>query len=207
MKKLISITMVVLMLVSCSLLSVSAKEDLSSPKKVTVTFDINGVKSDKYPSTLQYGAPLKLKLEAESGHSLDDIVILMNGVDVTDLYFDKTTGILNIDAVTGPIQILTIDRLPENLDCNTGEQDADTDNSDDTSGNNSNGDNSTGSDSNGDNSQDNNSNGGTSNDGTSDGAVNNSNISPQTGDNTIYFAIFFALLFGAVATVAVKKVK
>lgn len=69
----------------------------------SITRNLTGVTSDSNINTVQQGSEHTESLNLYSGYSMDNIVVTMGGVDITETVY--TEGIINIPQVTGNIVI------------------------------------------------------------------------------------------------------
>lgn len=71
----------------------------------SVTQSLTNVTSTYTGNTVAAGAAFEATLEAETGYTIDSVVVEMGGVDVTATAYDSLTGKVSITSVTGNIEI------------------------------------------------------------------------------------------------------
>lgn len=78
----------------------------------TITQNLTRVASDYDYGTIYSGSQLTIHLSADAGCTLSAVTVKMRGVDVTNDYYDATTGTIDIPSVTGDIVITAIAAYP-----------------------------------------------------------------------------------------------
>lgn len=71
----------------------------------SVTQSLTNVTSTYTGSTVAAGAAFETTLEAETGYTIDSVVVEMGGVDISATAYDSLTGKVSITSVTGNIEI------------------------------------------------------------------------------------------------------
>ena len=70
----------------------------------TIKTNLINVTSDLTSNTVAANAELEVNLTAETGYTLENVIVTMGGVDVTDA--DYSAGTITISAVTGNVEII-----------------------------------------------------------------------------------------------------
>lgn len=78
----------------------------------TITQNLTRVTSDCDYGTIYSGSQLTIHLSAIAGSTLSAVTVKMRGVDVTNDYYDATTGTIDIPSVTGDIVITAVAVYP-----------------------------------------------------------------------------------------------
>jgi len=78
----------------------------------TITQNLTRVTSDCDYGTIYSGSQLTIHLSADDGCTLSAVTVKMRGVDVTNDYYDATTGTIDIPSVTGDIVITAVAVYP-----------------------------------------------------------------------------------------------
>lgn len=71
----------------------------------SVTQTLTNITSSFTDETIEAGAAFEATLTPDTGYTIDDVTVTMDGVDVTSTAWSSTTGKVYIEQVTGPIVI------------------------------------------------------------------------------------------------------
>ena len=74
----------------------------------SITYELSNVTLNNTIASVEYNGTYTTKLSCESGYVVDSITVTMGGEDITETAYDRETGTITIDAVTGNVTITAL---------------------------------------------------------------------------------------------------